>query len=82
MPFTYDKTQNIIDDVFGNFIGILGNNDGVNNYINYLNAINFLGGINNLLPLAEMMFINKDILNENTFYEYLLILQNNHFDYL
>ena len=76
VPFTYDKTQNIIDDVFGNFIGILGNNDGANNYINYLNAIDFLGGINNLLPLAEMMFINKDILNENTFYEYLLILQN------
>ena len=73
-PFTYDKDNNIIDDVFGNFIGVLGKNDGVNNYLNYSNALNFLGGINNLLPFAEMMYINKDLLNENTFYEYMLII--------
>ena len=34
-PFTYDKDNNIIDDVFGNFIGVLGKNDGVNNDGNY-----------------------------------------------
>ena len=74
VPFTYDKGQNIIDDIFGNFIGLLGAGDGVNYYLNYSNALNFLGGINNLLPFAEIMFLNKAILNENTFYEYLLIL--------
>ena len=74
VPFTYDKSNNVIDDIFGNFIGVFGNNDGVNNYINYSNALNFLGGIDNLLPIAEMMYLNKDILNENTFYEYFLII--------
>ena len=74
VPFTYDKEQNTVDDIFGNFVGLLGVDDGVNNYLNYSNALNFLGGINNLLPFAEMMFLNRNILNQNTFYEYLLIL--------
>ena len=74
VPFTYEKNQNIIDDIFGNFVGILGIDDGVNNNLNYSNALNFLGGINNLLPFAEMMYLNKNILNKNTFYEYFLIL--------
>ena len=74
VPFTYDKEQNIIDDIFGNFIGLLGMDDGANNNLNYSNALNFLGGINNLLPFAEIMFLNRSILNQNTFYEYLLIL--------
>ena len=76
VPFTYDKNKNIIDDVFGNYIGILGNEDGVCDYINFSNHINYLGGINNLLPFAEMMYIKKDVLNEKTFYEYILILEN------
>ena len=74
VPFTYDRDKNTIDDIFGNFVGVLGYDDGVNNYMNYTSALNFIGGINNLLPFAEMMYINKDILKENTFYEYLHIL--------
>ena len=75
VPFTYDQDKNTIDDIFGNFVGVLGYDDGVNNYMNYTSALNFIGGINNLLPFAEMMYINKEILNENTFYEYLYILE-------
>ena len=75
VPFTYNKDENIIDDIFGNFVGVLGNNDGVNNYINFSNSLNFLGGINNLLPFAEMMYLNKDILTSNTLYEFLLVLE-------
>ena len=75
VPFTYDKDKNTIDDIFGNFVGVLGYDDGVNNYMNYTSALNFIGGINNLLPFAEMMYVNKDILNETTFYEYLYILE-------
>ena len=75
VPFSYDKGENLIDDIFGNFVGILGNYDGVNDYINYSNSLNFIGGIDNLLPFVEMMYLNKDILNANTFYEFLLILE-------
>ena len=74
VPFTYDQDKNTIDDIFGNFIGYLGYDDVVNNFTNYSNALNFVGGINNLLPFAELMYNNKDILNENTFYEYLYIM--------
>ena len=86
IPLTYEKNQNILDDVFGNFIGKLNYNDGVNNYINKNKNIRDLGGINNLLPIIELMIsslkddnpyklIDKHILSERTFQEYLLIIQ-------
>ena len=86
IPLTYEKNKNIINDVFGNFIGKLNNNDGVNNYINKNKNIKDLGGINNLLPIIELMIsslkdnnpyklIDKYILSERTFQEYLIIIQ-------
>ena len=84
-PFAYDKRRNQIDDIFGNFIGILSMNDGVNNYISYTKNIKQLGGMNNLLPIAELMLlsqkknriekIEKNSLSEKTFLKYLIIIK-------
>ena len=67
-PFCYDNKKNQIDDVFGNFIAILSNEDGVNNYINYSKNIKQLGGMNNLLPIVELMLLtqnkNKSVNND------------------
>lgn len=85
-PITYEKNNNTIDDVFGNFIGQLNKDDGVNNYKNKNKNIKYLGGINNLLPIIELMIfslkennpyklVEKNILNERTFQEFLIIIQ-------
>ena len=58
-PFCYDHNKNQIDDVFGNFIGVLSDEDGVNNYINHYKKIKQIGGINNLLPIAELMLLTQ-----------------------
>ena len=88
-PFAYNKEENQIDDIFGNFIGFLGENDGVNYYINNSKKIRQLGGINNLLPIMELMYssiskskrtnynlVDKSILTQTTFYEYLNLVKN------
>ena len=85
-PLTYDKNNNIIDDVFGNFIAKLSKDDGVNNYTNKIKNIRNLGGINNLLPIIELMLsslkennpykqVDKNILTEKIFQEFLIIIQ-------
>ena len=88
-PFTYNRSQNEIDDIFGNYVGILSKDDGVNFYINCTKNIKQTGGTNILLPIAEIMYssitsnqsvsyplIEKNILTENTLYEYLIIIKN------
>ena len=85
-PITYEKNNNTIDDVFGNFIGELNKDDGVNNYKNKNKNIKNLGGIHNLLPIIELMIsslkknnpyklVEKNILTERTFQEFLIIIQ-------
>ena len=87
-PFTYNKDENLIDDIFGNFIGILGENDGVNYFVNNSKTIRQLGGINNLLPVIELMYstiskskkikynlVDKSILTQSTFYEFLNLIK-------
>ena len=89
VPFNYNKEKNEIHDIFGNFYGKLGENDGVNNYKNNSKDIKVLGGINNLLPIIELIFsansraknikykyINKNILSEKTFLAFFKILDN------
>ena len=86
-PFTYNKEENVIDDIFGNFIGKLSENDGVNNYKKNAKSIKSLGGMNTLLPIIELMYstiskakdikynnIDKNILSENTFLKFFSIL--------
>ena len=88
-PFTYNKSKNIVDDVFGNFMGILSKDDGVNFFINFTKNIKQAGGMNVLLPIAEIMFssnltnqnisytlIDKNILSERTLLEFLIIIKN------
>ena len=87
-PFAYNNEENQIDDINGNYIGILGENDGVNYFINNSNRINNIGGINNLLPIMELMhstisgskkikynMVDKTILTKSTFYEYMNLIK-------
>ena len=87
-PFAYNHNKNEIDDIFGNYIGILSKEDGVNYYINYTKNIKQVGGMNILLPIAELMFssnttnpnisyplIDNNILSEKTLFEYLIIIK-------
>ena len=87
-PFTYNKEKNVIDDIFGNFIGELNENDGIVNYKKNVKSIKSLGGMNNLLPIIELMYssiskahnikynyIDKSILSEKTFLEYFRVLK-------
>ena len=88
-PFAYNRDKNQIDDICGHFIGVLGKNDGVNYYINNTKSIGQLGGINNLLPIIELMYstisiskknrynnVDKSILTQSTFFEYLNLIKD------
>ena len=60
-PFTYDEAKNQVDDVFGNYIGVISSeNDGANNFINYSKNIEQIGEINNLLPIMELMILSNN----------------------
>ena len=90
-PFAYNKNnknENIIDDIFGNYIGNLGKNDGANYFTNYTKDIKQVGGMHCLLPIAEIIYsstlmnkrnpydlIDKDILSEKSFAEFLNIIR-------
>ena len=75
-PFTYDKRQNTLDDVCGNFIAQLSPNDGVSNYKSNAKKILLLGGIQNFLPIVELMKSNKDYLCKEIFSLFILLLKN------
>ena len=88
-PFAYNFNNNQIDDIFGNFIGLVEINDCANNYKNNNKNIWKIGGIEQLLPIMELMYstissnktinqkyIDKSILTLNTFHEYLDLIQN------
>ena len=86
-PFTYNDNFNYIDDLCNNYIGYLGKEDCVNYYNNNSKNIFILGGINNLLPIMELLYstiskqqkifyknINKNILSEKILIFYFKIL--------
>ena len=88
-PFAYNKNNNQLDDIFRNYVGILSKDDGVNYFINYSKDLEQVGGINILLPIAEIMLssnlsnqnisytlIDKNILSERTLLEFLIIIKN------
>ena len=72
-PFAYNNKTNSIDDIFGNFIGELTPENGVNTYTNNHKNIKYLGGIDNLLPIAELMLLtqNKNKKNHQKEKEYI-----------
>ena len=87
-PFAYYKETNQLDDIFGNYMGNLSQNDGVIFFTNHSKNIIKLGSIENLLPIAELMYssikgnpnpsytqVNKGLLSENTLFEYLKIFK-------
>ena len=85
-PFMFNSNNNIIDDVFGVFIGRFKSEfDGSNVFSKNIKNIAKLGGINNLLPIAELMlfslkkdnnyFVSKNLLTETTLIEYLKIIK-------
>ena len=88
-PFAYNKNENTLDDIFGNYVGILTENDGVNFFINCTKNIKQTGGMSILLPIAEIMYsstiinknitynlVDKDILSERTLLEFLIVIKN------
>ena len=82
-PFAYNNRQNILDDIFGNYIAIFSKkDDGVNYYINHIKNIQNIGGINSLLPIAELMLISKNskhkinLLTEKSLVKYLNIFKD------
>ena len=72
-PFAYNNKTNSIDDIFGNYIGELTPENGVNTYTNNHKNIKYLGGIDNLLPIAELMLLtqNKNKKNHQKEKEYI-----------
>ena len=78
-PFTYNKNLKSVDDIFGHFSGVLNTNDGVVLFRNYNKSLEYLGGLNNLLPIGELMLINRDskdiIVNEEALEEFMNILR-------
>ena len=79
-PFSYNNRGHYIDDIFGNYIAIFSNNDGVNNYVNHVKNIQLIGGINNLLPIAELMLKYRNtrynIISEKSILKYLNIFKD------
>ena len=79
-PFSYNNRGHYIDDIFGNYIAIFSNNDGVNNFVNYIKNIQMIGGINNLLPIAELMLKYRNtrynIISEKSILKYLNIFKD------
>ena len=79
-PFTYNRRENSIDDIFGNYIAALSENDGVNIFINHIKNIQRIGGISNLLPIAELMLnslnSNNNIISEKSTLKYITICKD------
>ena len=82
-PFAYNNRENILDDIFGNYIAIFSKkDDGVNYYVNHIKNIQNIGGINNLLPIAELILISKNskhkinLLTEQILAKYLNIFKD------
>ena len=85
-PFMFNHKTHIIDDAFGIFIAKFKSDfDGSNIYSKNIKNIAKLGGINNLLPIGELMLyslkknnnylVDKNLLTESTFLEYLKIIK-------
>ena len=87
-PFSYNNESNQIEDILGNYIAVLGENDGVNYFMNNTKSIRQLGGTLNLLPIIELMYstisksekskynmVDKTVLTQKTFYEYLNLIK-------
>ena len=75
-PFTYDKRKNTLDDVCGNFIAQLSPNDGVSNYKSNAKKILLLGGIQNFLPIVELMKSEQNYLCKEIFSLFIILLKN------
>ena len=85
-PFMYNPKTKIVDDAFGIFIANFKSDfDGSNIFSKNIKNISKLGGINNLLPIGELMLyslkknnnylVDKNLLTETTFLEYLKIIK-------
>ena len=80
-PFAYNAKNNSIDDIFCNYIGVLSPDSGVNYFINNFKNIEQIGGIDNLLPIAELMLLTQNIdkkksFSDNDYINYDLLDQN------
>ena len=84
-PFFYNENMKVIDDVFGILTGKISSEyDGVNLYSNNIKNVTKLGGIDNLLPIVELMYssskfnnylIENNLLTEGSLLELLKIIK-------
>ena len=84
-PFLYNQNMKVIDDVFGILTGkICSEYDGVNLFSNNIKNVTKLGGIDNLLPIVELMLlssksnnysIENNLLTEGSLLELLKIIK-------
>ena len=84
-PFLYNHNMKVIDDVFGILVGKISSEyDGVNLFSNNIKNVTKLGGIDNLLPIVELMLlssksnnysIENNLLTEGSLLELLKIIK-------
>ena len=70
----YSSSNRIIEDVIGNCTAKFTEMIRLHRYKSTQKKIRLLGGISNLLPLAEMLFLNQNVLTENILTNYLSII--------
>lgn len=74
-PFrAYEKTIYDLTNKYNGYINTYDNLNGIHNFNSLQKNIFFLGGINNTLPIVELMFTNIHILDSETFLELLELI--------
>ena len=74
--YTDGYSKNIVENVLGNLSMKFYGNIRPHKYCCFQKRIGTLGIINNLLPIAEMIVIHPELLDENNFLLYLSIIKN------
>ena len=70
----YSSNNKIIEDVIGNCTAKFTEMIRLHRYKNIQKKVLLLGGISNLLPIAEMLFLNQSVITENILTNYLSII--------
>ena len=70
----YHSKNNIIEDVIGNCTAKYTDMIRAHRYRSFQKKVSLVGGISNLLPIAEMLFLNQNILTIDILINYLNII--------
>ena len=70
----YSTKKKVVEDVIGNCSAKFTEMIKLHRYKSNQKKILLLGGISNLLPIAEMLFLNQNVITENILTNYLSII--------